>query len=87
MARPKKAITPAQVTTWERIPVIFDLSFAACLIRMDQENLRKIARSGGFPAFKVGTKWRVRKTDLSEWIDCQLSQSRIANRPTKEDTT
>lgn len=59
------------IYSWERVPVIFDLRYASCLIGMNTEVLRRITSKGEFPAFKVGKQWRVKKEDLLAWIDKQ----------------
>jgi excisionase family DNA binding protein len=58
-------------TAWERVPVVFNLSYAALLLGVSLDRLRKLAQHGDFPAFKLGKQWRVNKTDLLSYIDDQ----------------
>ncbi|WOC33432.1 MULTISPECIES: helix-turn-helix domain-containing protein [Caproicibacterium] len=58
-------------TDWHRVPVIFDLSYAAALLGISLDCIHKLAQQGRFPAFKVGKLWRVRKDDLTAYIERQ----------------
>jgi excisionase family DNA binding protein len=60
-------------TDWNRVPVIFDLSYAAALLHVSLDWLHKLAQRGQFPAFKIGKLWRVHKDDLLNYIDQQKS--------------
>lgn len=60
-------------TDWNRVPVIFDLTYAAALLGVSTDRMHKLAQQGRFPAFKVGKLWRVRKDDLLTYIDQQKS--------------
>lgn len=41
---------------------------AASYLGVHVETLRRLARRGDVPSFKVGRDWRFNKTDLDEWI-------------------
>jgi excisionase family DNA binding protein len=58
-------------TAWEHVPVVFDLSYAAVLLGVSLDRLRKLAQRGEFPAFKVGKLWRVNKTDMLSYMQNQ----------------
>jgi excisionase family DNA binding protein len=58
-------------TNWERVPIVFDLSYAAALLGVSLDWLHKLAQRGQFPAFKIGKLWRVKKEDLLEYIEKQ----------------
>jgi excisionase family DNA binding protein len=60
-------------TDWNRIPVVFDLAYAATLLGVSLDWLHKLAQRGQFPAFKIGKLWRVRKDDLLSYIEKQKS--------------
>jgi excisionase family DNA binding protein len=62
-------------TAWERVPVVMDLSYAAVLLGVSLDRLRKLAQRGEFPAFKVGKLWRVNKTDMLSYIQKQVKAS------------
>lgn len=56
-------------TNWDKVPVIFDLAYAATLLGISLDSLHKQCQKGLFPAFKVGKLWRVNKDDLMTYID------------------
>ncbi|TQI66227.1 helix-turn-helix domain-containing protein [Clostridium sp. KNHs216] len=58
-------------TAWERVPVVFDLPYAATLLNVSLDRIRKLAQRGEFPAFKIGKLWRVNKADMLDYIDRQ----------------
>lgn len=58
-------------TTWDRVPVVFDLPYAATLLGVSLDRIRKLAQRGEFPAFKVGKLWRVNKTDMLAYLEHQ----------------
>lgn len=65
------------VNCWEKIPVIFSLAYAACLLDMNPERLRILAHDGQFPAFKAGKNWKVEKEKLRAWIDKQHAACKV----------
>lgn len=60
-------------TDWNRVPVIFDLAYAASLLGISLDRIHRLAQHGQFPAFRVGKLWRVRKDDLLAYIEQQKS--------------
>lgn len=62
-------------TAWERVPVVFDLPYAATLLGISLDRIRKLAQRGEFPAFKVGKLWRVNKTDMLNYLERQKAAS------------
>ncbi len=44
---------------------------AAAFLGVHEQTVRKLARSGGLPAFKVGKDWRFRKDALLRWTEEQ----------------
>jgi len=42
---------------------------AADLLGAHIETIRRMARKGELPAFKIGKDWRFRRTDLLQWIE------------------
>lgn len=59
------------VYRWEEVPVVVDLPYAAVILGVSEECLKKRAQRGQFPAFKVGSLWRVSKNDLLVYIENQ----------------
>ena len=54
-------------TTWEREPVILDIHRTAILLGIHEVQVRRFAREGKIPAFKVGSLWRFEKSRLMEF--------------------
>jgi excisionase family DNA binding protein len=50
---------------------IIDVSTAARLLGLHEETLRRMARNGQIPAFKVGRGWRFNRSTLHEWAEAQ----------------
>lgn len=59
------------VTSWEKVPVIFDIPYAACLLGINPETLRCMVKDGQLPAFKVGKKWKIKKEHFISWVEEQ----------------
>ncbi len=55
-------------TNWDDVPVLMDISIAACIIGCNCDYLRRLAKEGQFPAKKFGRMWRVEKDELREAI-------------------
>lgn len=64
--------------SWEEIPIIFDLAFAANLTGFSSERLRQLSRAGEFPARKIGTGnhavWRIDKDEFVSWWESKKIQ-------------
>ena len=56
---------------------ILDARQAADLLQIHEETLRRLAREGKIPAFKVGGVWRFKRSFLHAWAD----QNQIVERP------
>jgi excisionase family DNA binding protein len=48
---------------------LLTLSEAASLLQVSTRTLQRMIRNGGLPAFKVGGQWRVRETQLRQWVE------------------
>jgi len=44
-------------------------------LRLHPLTVRRLARDGEIPAFKVGRQWRVQKERLNEWMAAQSMQN------------
>ena len=53
----------------------------AALLGVHVETVRRLARSGALPSFKVGKDWRFRRDALLQWID---EQQRMNKRPARQ---
>ena len=47
---------------------LLTLSEAAALLHVSTRTLQRMIRSGELPALKVGGQWRVRESQLTQWI-------------------
>ncbi|MGN0618465.1 MAG: helix-turn-helix domain-containing protein [Ruminiclostridium sp.] len=57
------------ITTWEQVPVIFDVPMAARLLGMSDQMIRQMCRKGKIPAYKIGeNSWRFNKGDFMEHL-------------------
>ncbi len=53
---------------------------AAIYLGAHIETIRRLARRGEIPAYKIGKDWRYRKKALTEWIESQsLSRNNSEN--------
>ena len=50
----------------------------AAFLGVHVETVRRLARSGALPSFKVGKNWRFRRDALLQWIDEQQPDTRPA---------
>jgi excisionase family DNA binding protein len=48
---------------------LLTLSEAANLLQVSTRTLQRMIRSGELPAFKAGGQWRVRETQLKQWVE------------------
>ncbi|MBI5510729.1 MAG: response regulator [Deltaproteobacteria bacterium] len=55
----------------DRNPNALGISEAAAFIGAHEQTVRKLARSGAIPAYRVGTVWRFRKEALVRWMEGQ----------------
>ncbi len=52
-------------------PTVLNASEAADVLGAHVETVRRLARRGELPSFKVGKDWRFRREDLFRWIEQQ----------------
>jgi excisionase family DNA binding protein len=48
---------------------LLTLSEAADLLQVSTRTLQRMIRNSQLPAFKVGGQWRVRETQLRQWVE------------------
>lgn len=51
---------------------VMDVRQAAAYLGISPDTLYKYASDGFVPAFKLGNRWRFRKTALDAWMDNQM---------------
>jgi excisionase family DNA binding protein len=56
------------------LPVMLTISEVAKYLKLHELTVRRLAREGELPAFKVGRQWRIQRTKLQEWIDARSGQ-------------
>lgn len=57
------------VTDWSKVPVMFDVAYAAELLGFTYDHTRKLCVSGIIPAHKVGRNtWRINKTEFMQYV-------------------
>lgn len=67
--RPRKQIVIYR--DWDDIPLIMGLSEISILTGLGVDRIRQLCADGTIPAFRVGKKWKVEKSDLRKWFDSQ----------------
>lgn len=55
---------------------LLTLSEAAKLLQVSTRTLQRMIRQSQLPAFKVGGQWRMRESQLSEWLDQREKSAR-----------
>lgn len=55
-------------------PDVLNASQAAALLGAHVETIRRLARRGELPCFKVGKDWRFRRAQLERWAEAQRSR-------------
>jgi excisionase family DNA binding protein len=48
---------------------LLTLAEAANLLQVSTRTLQRMIRNGQLPAFKVGGQWRLRETQLRQWVE------------------
>ena len=48
---------------------LLTLSEAADVLQVSTRTLQRMIRNGHLPAFKVGGQWRLRETQLRQWVE------------------
>jgi excisionase family DNA binding protein len=56
---------------------VVDAQGAADFLNAHVETLRRLARRGEIPSFKVGKDWRFSKKALQQWVEQQQSRTRL----------
>jgi excisionase family DNA binding protein len=53
------------------IPEVMDVREAADYLGVSSDTLYKYLSSGQIPAFRLGSRWRFKKTVLDQWMESQ----------------
>jgi excisionase family DNA binding protein len=62
--------TPAR----DELREVMDIRIASDYLGISPDTLYKYASDGFVPAFKLGNRWRFKRSRLDEWMDQQSSQ-------------
>jgi len=63
------ATKPATSTNDEGMPDMLTIAEVAKYLKLHELTVRRLAREGELPAFKVGRQWRVKRDLLESWIE------------------
>lgn len=66
---------PAQSTTTQEDTMTIDE--VAAYLRLHPLTVRRLAREGILPAYKVGRRWQIGRADLERWILEQTKQNQM----------
>lgn len=58
---------------------VLDIREAAAFLGAHEQTIRRLARRGAIPAFKVGRDWRFRRHDLQLWSERQGSRGGLCS--------
>ena len=67
---------------FKKFPEIMTPEELAEYLRVSRQTIYNLLWRGEIPGMKVGTHWRLKKTDVEEWIS-QKGQERIKRRKNK----
>jgi excisionase family DNA binding protein len=56
---------------------VMDIRLASDYLGISPDTLYKYASEGFVPAFKLGNRWRFKRSRLDEWMDQQSSQAPV----------
>jgi excisionase family DNA binding protein len=60
--------TKSVLTGEEEMPDMLTISEVAKYLKLHELTVRRLAREGELPAFKVGRQWRIKRDLLESWI-------------------
>jgi excisionase family DNA binding protein len=60
---------------------VMDIRQASAYLGISADSLYKYASEGFIPAFKLGNRWRFKKSRIDEWMDQQSSASLTPAQP------
>jgi excisionase family DNA binding protein len=69
--------TPAR----DEVREVMDIRMASDYLGISPDTLYKYASDGFVPAFKLGNRWRFKRSRLDEWMDQQSSQGALPRKP------
>ena len=69
---------------WTDLREVMNVEQAARYLGVSPDTLYKYLSEGRLPAFKLGNRWRLKKTTLDRWMErqSQLQEGRASRRST-----
>ena len=65
----------------DEVREVMDIRMASDYLGISPDTLYKYAAEGFVPAFKLGNRWRFKRSRLDEWMDQQSSQGAQPRKP------
>lgn len=50
---------------------VLTIKEVAALLKLAEKTVYAMAQAGEMPAFKIRGQWRIKRTELDQWIDAQ----------------
>ena len=63
----------------EEMPDMLTIAEVATYLKLHELTVRRLAREGELPAFKVGRQWRIKRELLESWIEERSGKGAPAN--------
>jgi len=60
---------PTSSSSEENMPDMLTIAEVAKYLKLHELTVRRLAREGELPAFKVGRQWRIKRDLLESWIE------------------
>ena len=57
------------VYSWDDVPVLLDVQFAACILGFSVDHTRKLLQRGKIPAHKMDQDWRISKDAFRAFVE------------------
>lgn len=68
----------------EELREVMDIRQASDYLGISPDTLYKYSAEGFIPAFKLGNRWRFKRSRLDEWMDRRSTEGMPASRPEAE---
>lgn len=85
MAGSTRTVSIASSQAREAVREVMDIRQAADYLGISADSLYKYASEGFIPAFKLGNRWRFKRSLLESWMERQSSRNlgRVEDKPAK----
>jgi excisionase family DNA binding protein len=64
-------------TRFDELPEMLTIAEVAEYLKLHELTVRRLAREGELPAFKVGRQWRIKRKLLESWIEERSGQGAV----------